>query len=102
MLLSLVSQTIYCGFNICQNDGNCTIQPSGLIKCICKNGYIGNNCEIVANICAQKNCSNQGICMPLSNGGYQCLCNSKLIFFKRTNILIDSKIFKFFYWIYIK
>lgn len=70
----IVLKTKYCDFNYC-NNGNCTIQPSGLIKCICKNGYIGQKCQIESNVCARQTCHSRGLCVPKMDNNYQCLCN---------------------------
>lgn len=72
--LWIVLQAQFCEFNICQN-GNCTIEPSGLITCKCFNGFIGTRCEFESSICAQKTCNNHGLCMSRGGGAYECLCD---------------------------
>ena len=35
-----------CQKNSCENEGKCFSDNTGLLKCICKDGYSGDKCEI--------------------------------------------------------
>lgn len=82
---------------MCQNNGTCTVDPSGLVKCKCPSGFIGTACEIDTSICETKNCSNKGICVTALGGDYLCICNRMLLgnyyikYFEFNNLIILNK-----------
>ncbi|MBW2704214.1 MAG: DUF1554 domain-containing protein, partial [Deltaproteobacteria bacterium] len=52
--------------------GICTDEVNGY-SCTCANGYEGDNCEIIADDCANKPCQNGGTCVDGANS-YTCEC----------------------------
>jgi len=43
--------------------------------CLCKDGYSGDKCDVVANECARSPCPDSRVCRPeLSPPGYSCRC----------------------------
>ncbi len=63
-----------CDENPCQNGGSCRESAdSASYFCLCRPGYRGNQCEIVADSCRPNPCLNGGFCVPLKPG-YRCNC----------------------------
>ncbi|XP_012537292.2 protein crumbs isoform X3 [Monomorium pharaonis] len=55
-----------CGHGTCEN-------LPGFYRCICNDGYCGNNCGMV-NPCQEDFCHNGGTCECADDGGYMCRC----------------------------
>ncbi len=70
-----------CKFNMCRNEGECIVEPDGLIRCLCQPGYMGNACEINTALCQNQTCNNRGVCQSLLNEDYSCLCDRMLCLF---------------------
>lgn len=63
-----------CDENPCQNGGSCRESPdSSSYFCLCRPGYRGNQCEIIADSCRPNPCLNGGFCTSLKPG-YKCNC----------------------------
>ncbi|XP_076802956.1 uncharacterized protein LOC143446955 [Clavelina lepadiformis] len=57
-----------CNALTCQNGGTCVTVSGGGAKCLCREGFSGNRCQVTPRIC---NCQNGGTCPPQ---GTVCLC----------------------------
>lgn len=63
-----------CSMNVCKNGGTCRESPDGSsFFCLCRPGYRGNQCELVADSCRPNPCLNGGLCVSLKPG-YRCNC----------------------------
>lgn len=63
-----------CDENPCQNGGSCRESPdSSSYFCLCRPGYRGTQCEIIADSCRPNPCMNGGSCVSLKPG-YKCNC----------------------------
>lgn len=63
-----------CDENPCQNGGSCRESPdSSSYFCLCRPGYRGTECEIIADSCRPNPCLNGGFCVSLKPG-YKCNC----------------------------
>lgn len=63
-----------CSGNPCQNGGSCRESPDGSsFFCLCRPGYRGNQCEVLADSCRPNPCLNGGLCVSLKPG-YKCSC----------------------------
>lgn len=63
-----------CEENPCQNGGSCRENSdSSSYFCLCRSGYRGNQCEIIADSCRPNPCLNGGFCVSLKPG-YKCNC----------------------------
>ncbi|CAH1977280.1 unnamed protein product [Acanthoscelides obtectus] len=62
-----------CSENPCQNGGSCRESPDGSFFCLCRSGYRGNQCEILADSCRPNPCLHGGLCVNLKPG-YKCSC----------------------------
>ncbi|KAF4520029.1 hypothetical protein B566_EDAN007177 [Ephemera danica] len=63
-----------CDGNPCRNGGSCRESPDGSsFFCLCRPGYRGNQCELVADSCRPNPCLNGGLCVALKPG-YKCSC----------------------------
>lgn len=59
-----------CGIN-----GTLELSSSGAYVCICPEAYIGEKCQIQANICSEVLCHKNGKCMYSSvKGIFYCVC----------------------------
>ncbi|GFY47572.1 protein serrate [Trichonephila inaurata madagascariensis] len=64
----------YCGnHHPCKNDGTCENVAPDAYRCVCSQGFSGNNCEIVDNPCMINPCLNGGTCSEL-NSTSSCTC----------------------------
>ncbi|GIY01249.1 protein serrate [Caerostris darwini] len=64
----------YCGnHHPCQNSGTCENVAPDQYRCVCSQGFSGNNCEIVDNPCMINPCLNGGTCSEL-NSTSSCEC----------------------------
>ncbi|CAF1414538.1 unnamed protein product [Adineta ricciae] len=81
------SQFVFCLTNPCENGGSCFITNSATTKgiCICREGYIGDYCEIVhnttsidthlyASFCDTSPCLNGGTCVDVGQMDGYCRC----------------------------
>ncbi|KAH9283513.1 Slit -like protein 2 protein [Echinococcus granulosus] len=59
--------------NPCQNDGVCVIQKPTGFKCVCPDGWGGNDCSKNLDDCEYNKCQNGGACVD-QIGGYTCDC----------------------------
>ncbi|KAL5110934.1 hypothetical protein TcWFU_009486 [Taenia crassiceps] len=59
--------------NPCQNDGVCVMQKHVGFKCICPEGWGGDDCSKNLDDCEYNKCQNGGICID-QIGGYTCNC----------------------------
>ena len=48
------------------------------VTCNCKNGYTGQFCEEIIDLCLSSPCKNGGRCLSYA-GGYTCVCPDKII-----------------------
>ncbi|CAF1228571.1 unnamed protein product [Adineta steineri] len=84
------SQFVFCLTNPCENGGSCFITNSATTKgiCVCREGYIGDYCEILFNktsngvriyggFCASNPCVNDGTCIEIGNLNGYCRCPSE-------------------------
>lgn len=63
-----------CSGNPCHNGGSCRESPDGSsFFCLCRPGYRGNQCEVLADSCRPNPCLNGGLCVSLKPG-YKCSC----------------------------
>nr|CAH7769494.1 unnamed protein product [Callosobruchus chinensis] len=62
-----------CSQSPCQNGGSCRESPGSSFFCLCRSGYRGNRCEILADSCRPNPCLNGGLCVNLKPG-YKCSC----------------------------
>ncbi|KAG5892988.1 hypothetical protein JTB14_031839 [Gonioctena quinquepunctata] len=63
-----------CSDNPCQNGGSCRESPDGSsFFCLCRSGYKGNQCEVLADSCRPNPCLHGGLCVSLKPG-YKCSC----------------------------
>lgn len=63
-----------CSENPCQNGGSCRQSPDGSsFFCLCRPGYRGNQCEILADSCRPNPCLHGGLCVSMKPG-YKCSC----------------------------
>ncbi|VEN50001.1 unnamed protein product, partial [Callosobruchus maculatus] len=62
-----------CSQNPCQNGGSCRESPGSSFFCLCRSGYRGNHCEILADSCRPNPCLYGGLCVNLKPG-YKCSC----------------------------
>ncbi|XP_037930417.1 fat-like cadherin-related tumor suppressor homolog, partial [Teleopsis dalmanni] len=45
------------------------------VKCICKQGFNGNNCETIVDVCASNPCTSQKFCVQTKTlKGFECIC----------------------------
>jgi len=51
---------------------------SASVSCLCKNGYTGQFCEEIIDLCLSDPCKNGGRCLSYA-GGYTCVCPDKII-----------------------
>lgn len=64
-----------CSSNPCGNGGSCRESQDGSsFFCLCRPGYRGNQCEILADSCRPNPCLNGGLCVSLKPG-YKCSCS---------------------------
>lgn len=74
-----------CTSAICNNNGVCYVDAStsnNTLRCICSQGYTGQNCESSFNFfnsCAQNSCGSNGTCFSTSISLYYCICPNGLI-----------------------
>ena len=66
----------YCLTKNCSGNGVCSPKSGKFIKvsifnihivigkCVCSEGFNGENCEVAKNSCEKKNCSGNGVCNP--------------------------------------
>uniref|UniRef100_A0A0R3W0Y6 Slit homolog 2 protein n=1 Tax=Taenia asiatica TaxID=60517 RepID=A0A0R3W0Y6_TAEAS len=59
--------------NPCQNDGVCVMQKPAGFKCICPEGWGGDDCSKNLDDCEYNKCQNGGVCID-QIGGYTCDC----------------------------
>ncbi|KAL5971960.1 hypothetical protein TSMEX_000351, partial [Taenia solium] len=59
--------------NPCQNDGVCAMQKPTGFKCICPEGWGGDDCSKNLDDCEYNKCQNGGVCID-QIGGYTCDC----------------------------
>uniref|UniRef100_A0A5K3EG44 Protein slit n=1 Tax=Mesocestoides corti TaxID=53468 RepID=A0A5K3EG44_MESCO len=59
--------------NPCKNDGVCVMHNSFGFKCICPEGWGGDDCARNLNDCEYNRCQNGGVCRD-HVGGYTCEC----------------------------
>lgn len=62
-----------CRLGYCQNNGVCNELPNGEAECVCADGFVGEQCEIRHNHCANLICEH-GECHN-TRSGYSCKCN---------------------------
>ncbi|XP_059476479.1 cadherin-related tumor suppressor [Neocloeon triangulifer] len=63
-----------CAGSPCRNGGSCRESPDGAsFFCLCRPGYMGNQCELVSDSCRSNPCMNGGQCVALKPG-YKCQC----------------------------
>lgn len=43
-------------------------------KCLCEPGYAGQDCQNLADFCAEHDCRNNATCLS-GESGYQCICD---------------------------
>ncbi|KAG5871346.1 hypothetical protein JTB14_008043 [Gonioctena quinquepunctata] len=63
--------SLACLSNPCRNGASCS-SVGDVWYCHCRNGYLGENCEI--SVCDDNPCLFGGTCIPFTNSGYICLC----------------------------
>lgn len=61
-----------CRLGYCQNNGTCNELPNGEAECVCAEGFVGEQCHIRHDYCADLNCE-QGDCVS-ARGGFVCKC----------------------------
>ncbi|XP_033759608.1 delta and Notch-like epidermal growth factor-related receptor [Pecten maximus] len=61
-----------CAHNPCRNNSAC-IDLGTSIRCLCRPGYTGHNCEVNINDCSSNPCLHMGTCHDSVNG-YWCSC----------------------------
>ena len=82
-----------CSNSPCRNGGSCqeidslslssgygggALGQSASVSCLCKNGYTGQFCEEIIDLCLSDPCKNGGRCLSYA-GGYTCVCPDKII-----------------------
>ncbi|VDD79123.1 unnamed protein product [Mesocestoides corti] len=75
--------------NPCKNDGVCVMHNSFGFKCICPEGWGGDDCARNLNDCEYNRCQNGGVCRD-HVGGYTCEC--RLGFTGKCRPLADEKL----------
>ncbi len=63
----------YCSVSPCLNGATCLSGPLGF-QCICPDGWTGDRCGQLINLCASSPCGQNGICVVSSPGNYACSC----------------------------
>ncbi|RWS05846.1 delta protein-like protein [Dinothrombium tinctorium] len=58
----------------CLNAATCLPVKPNRYKCLCREGYDGENCQIIINPCVTQPCHNRGTCFKLNNSSYVCQC----------------------------
>ncbi|XP_033101326.1 sushi, von Willebrand factor type A, EGF and pentraxin domain-containing protein 1-like, partial [Anneissia japonica] len=61
-----------CLMSPCLNNGFCYDLEKGY-KCICRDGFTGDNCEVNVEDCSPGICKNDGTCVDQVNG-FMCVC----------------------------
>lgn len=62
-----------CGFQVCKNNGQCSVVGISTFQCACPDTYVGTVCDIPVQ-CAENKCT-KGTCVTNGLNGYECLCN---------------------------
>ncbi|XP_032877772.1 protein eyes shut homolog [Amblyraja radiata] len=63
-----------CGYKICVNEGNCSLDSAANFFCSCQPLWVGTNCEIPV-ICLNNLCKHGSLCIPtFSTATYRCAC----------------------------
>ncbi|KFM77888.1 Agrin, partial [Stegodyphus mimosarum] len=63
-----------CSAMPCKNGGTCLSSEKLKFKCICKDGFSGENCEFDLNPCISNPCGDGSTCVVLPEGNYACKC----------------------------
>eukprot|EP00794_Sanderia_malayensis_P018983 gene18983-20890_t len=61
-----------CFASPCQNNGTCKHGDFDY-TCMCRDGFVGKNCQIDVNECGSNPCQNNGTCQDMVNG-FNCSC----------------------------
>ena len=62
----------------CKNGGDCQDLGNSQFQCLCRDGFSGDLCEIVDDLCSTSPCTNGGRCLSWP-GGFTCVCQNKII-----------------------
>lgn len=65
--------TNLCTVNVCQNGATCISTPGGGYRCLCLNGWKGQNCTENVDDCSKSACENGAICVDRV-GQFRCEC----------------------------
>ncbi|CAF1158166.1 unnamed protein product [Adineta steineri] len=84
------SQFVFCLTNPCENGGTCFVTNTATTKgiCVCRDGYIGDYCEILLNntinglkiptgYCSSSPCLNDGSCVEIGDLQGYCRCTTE-------------------------
>ncbi|XP_007251067.3 protein jagged-1b [Astyanax mexicanus] len=64
----------YCGnHQPCKNGGTCINKEPNEYNCVCQDGYLGRNCDIVEHACLSSPCVNGATCVE-DQTGFSCAC----------------------------
>lgn len=62
-----------CRLGFCQNNATCIELPNNEAECLCANGFVGEQCQMKNDYCANTICEH-GECINTRNG-YSCKCH---------------------------
>uniref|UniRef100_T1IXR4 Uncharacterized protein n=1 Tax=Strigamia maritima TaxID=126957 RepID=T1IXR4_STRMM len=75
--LQCQNEETHCQHNSCPPNAMCQSLPgSGNVRCLCRTGFTGPNCNTTVNPCSGDSgpCENSGNCVPLLQGRFRCDC----------------------------